>query len=355
MLKLKVAIINNGKSVNLFRTVQSTLKRNISTSVCLLQEDVPADHVENESTEPEPPKVKAKETIGFIGLGNMGHNMGMNLLKSGYNLVVYDVYPEAMEPFKSLGATAVTTPKLVAQQVTKIVTMLPSSPDVKEVYNGENGILRGVQEGSLLLDSSTIDPDVSKEMCKLAAEHKCTYMDAPVSGGVVAAKDGTLTFLVGGKESDFVVAEELLTNMAKNIVHCGGIGTGQAAKICNNMLLAISMIGTSEVMNLGTRLGLDKKMLAHILNISTGRCWSSELYNPCPGVVQGVPSSNDYQGGFGTQLMAKDLGLAQNASTATKSATPMGSLAHQLYRVMCNRGYGKLDFSSVYKFLREDL
>lgn len=320
-------------------------KKCVSTGAYLRQEE------KNEDTKTEQ---KQKETIGFIGLGNMGHHMGMNLLQKGYNLVVHDVYPEAMEPFKSMGATAVNTPKLVAQQVTKIVTMLPSSPDVLEVYNGDSGILRGIQEGTLLLDSSTIDPAVSKEMCSLAASLKATYMDAPVSGGVVAAKDGTLTFMVGGKQNDFLVAEELLSNMAKNVVHCGNVGTGQAAKICNNMLLAVSMIGTSEVMNLGTRLGIDKKMLAHILNISTGRCWSSELYNPCPGVVDGVPSSNDYQGGFGTKLMAKDLGLAQNASTATKSPTPMGSLAHQIYRVMCSKGYSNLDFSSVYKFLRED-
>lgn len=350
-----VAVCKKGVNVTyILQSLRSITKRNIATTVRLLQEEEPP--VEStEQNEEAPPKPKPKETVGFIGLGNMGHNMGMNLLKGGYNLVVYDVYPEAMEPFKALGATAVTTPRLVAQQVKKIITMLPSSPDVKEVYNGDSGTFRGLQEGTLLIDSSTIDPSVSKEMSKLANDHKGSYMDAPVSGGVVAARDATLTFMVGGKADDYALAEVLLKNMAKNVVHCGGVGTGQAAKICNNMLLAISMIGTSEVMNLGTRLGLDKKMLAHILNISTGRCWSSELYNPCPGVVEGVPSSNNYQGGFGTQLMAKDLGLAQNASTETKSATPMGSLAHQLYRVMCNRGYSKLDFSSVYKFLREDL
>lgn len=348
----KVAVFTKGTSTCILQMVQPLLKRSISTSVRLLQEQPEAaeNSQENENTEQ---KIKPKETVGFIGLGNMGNHMGMNLLKSGYNLVVYDLYPEAMEPFKSLGATAVTTPKLVAQQVKKIITMLPSSPDVKEVYSGDSGIFRGLQEGTLLIDSSTIDPSVSKEMSKLAIDHKGTYMDAPVSGGVVAARDAALTFMVGGKVDDFVIAEELLRNMAKNVVHCGAVGTGQAAKICNNMLLAISMVGTAETMNLGQELGLDKNMLAHIINMSTGRCWSSELYNPCPGVVEGVPSSNNYEGGFGTQLMAKDLGLAQNASTATKSATPMGSLAHQLYRLMCNRGYGKLDFSSIYRFLRE--
>jgi len=328
--------------------LNTAYKKHLSIGAILLQEK------DEETVSEEVSSPKPKETVGLIGLGNMGHHMGMNLLKKGYNLVVYDVYPEAMEPFKSLGATAVTTPRLVAQQVNKVITMLPSSPDVIEVYNGDSGLLRGVQEGSILIDSSTIDPAVSKDMARLATELNATYVDAPVSGGVVAAKDGSLTFMVGCKVDQYPIVEDLLNNMAKNVVHCGSVGTGQAAKICNNMLLAISMIGTSEVMNLGTRLGLDKKMLAHILNISTGRCWSSELYNPCPGVIEGVPSSNDYQGGFGTQLMAKDLGLAQNAATSTKSATPMGSLAHQMYRVMCNRGYAKKDFSSVFKFLRED-
>jgi len=338
------------KSFGLSRqAVVTSQKLSLSGTSCLCQcEQI----IQNETEKDADPK--SKETIGFIGLGNMGQHMGMNLIKNGYNLVVYDVYPEAVKPFKELGSTAAVSPKMVAEQVTKIVTMLPSSPDVMEVYNGEQGILSGVQPNTLMIDSSTIDPSVSKDVARLAANAGGIYIDAPVSGGVVAARDGALTFMVGAKREEFEIAEVLLNNMAKNVVHCGAVGTGQAAKICNNMLLAVSMIGTAEVMNMGTRLGLDKKMLAHILNISTGRCWSSELYNPCPGVVDGVPSSNDYQGGFGTQLMAKDLGLAQNASTATKSATPMGSLAHQIYRVMCNRGYAKLDFSSVYKFLRED-
>lgn len=324
-----------------------------SSSVCQCEAAPPQEEAESTPKE-ENETPQQKGTIGFIGLGNMGHHMGMNLIKDGYNLVVYDVYPEAMKPFKELGSTAVTSPRMVAEQVTKIITMLPSSPDVFEAYNGDQGILRGMQPDTLMIDSSTIDPSASKEVATIAADAGGTYIDAPVSGGVVAARDGALTFMVGAKREDFEQAEVLLTSMAKNVVHCGATGTGQAAKICNNMLLAVSMIGTAEVMNMGTRLGLDKKMLAHILNISTGRCWSSELYNPCPGVIEGVPSSNDYQGGFGTQLMTKDLGLAQNASTATKSATPMGSLAHQIYRVMCNSGYAKMDFSSVYKFLRED-
>lgn len=337
-------------------------KRSFTSGYLLCQDETNTDTT---PPPPPPPEVEEapipeeeeevpKETIGFIGLGNMGAHMAVNLMKAGYNLIVNDVYPEAMSPLKAMGAVSVTTPVQVAERTNKIITMLPSSPEVKEVYSGDLGIFRAMQEGTLLLDSSTIDPSMSKEISARAAEHGGSYMDAPVSGGVIAARDGILTFMVGGKADDYAIAKEILEPMAKTVIHCGGVGTGQAAKICNNMLLAVSMIGTAEAMNLGTRLGLDKKMLAHILNISTGRCWSSELYNPCPGVVDGVPSSNNYQGGFGTRLMAKDLGLAQNAATSTKSATPMGSLAHQTYRIMCNRGYGKLDFSSVFKYLREE-
>ena len=160
--------------------------------------------------------------------------------------------------------------------------------------------------------------------------------------------------MVGGVEEEFAAAQELLGCMGSNVVYCGAVGTGQAAKICNNLLLAISMIGTAEAMNLGIRLGLDPKLLAKILNMSSGRCWSSDTYNPVPGVVDGVPSANNYQGGFGTTLMAKDLGLAQDSATSTKSPILLGSQAHQIYRMMCAKGYSKKDFSSVFQFLQEE-
>ena len=176
----------------------------------------------------------------------------------------------------------------------------------------------------------------------------------PNHSGVGAARSGNLTFMVGGVEEEFAAAQELLGCMGSNVVYCGAVGTGQAAKICNNLLLAISMIGTAEAMNLGIRLGLDPKLLAKILNMSSGRCWSSDTYNPVPGVVDGVPSANNYQGGFGTTLMAKDLGLAQDSATSTKSPILLGSQAHQIYRMMCAKGYSKKDFSSVFQFLREE-
>ena len=178
-------------------------------------------------------------------------------------------------------------------------------------------------------------------------------MDAPVSGGVMKAKSGELSFMVGATEEEFAAAKQILTCMGTNVIHCGPVSTGQAAKICNNMLLAICMIGTSETMNLGMSLGLDPKTLAHVINTSSGSNWACSIYNPVPGVKDGTPASNGYKGGFGTALMTKDLGLVQSAATATGSPNPLGSLAHQIYRVLTNSGYAEKDFSSVYKFLSE--
>jgi len=292
--------------------------------------------------------------VGFIGLGNMGGHMARNLLSKGHSLVVYDVYPEVMAALVEAGAVATHSPGEVAEKTNRIVTMLPNSPNVVEAYLGANGILSAAKPGTLLLDSSTIDPSTSKDIATEAKKKNVVYMDAPVSGGVNVAKAGNLTFMVGGDAKDFTTAKALLECMGKNIVHCGVVGTGQAAKICNNMLLAIGMIGTSETINLGKRLGLDPKLLSQILNTSSGRCWSSEVYNPVPGLLEGVPSNNDYQGGFSTALMTKDLGLAQNAATKTTSPTPLGSMCHQIYRIMCQKGFSNKDFSYIYQFLQEN-
>ncbi|XP_017281898.1 3-hydroxyisobutyrate dehydrogenase b [Kryptolebias marmoratus] len=296
----------------------------------------------------------SKTQVGFVGLGNMGNPMAKNLLKHGYPVIATDVFPESCKEVQELGAQIVDNPAEVADKADRIITMLPSSPNVIDVYTGPNGILKKVKKGTLLIDSSTIDPAVSKETAAAAEKLGAVFMDAPVSGGVGAASSGKLTFMVGGAEEEFNAAKELLSCMGANVVYCGQVGTGQAAKICNNMLLAIGMIGTSETMNLGIRLGLDPKLLAKILNMSSGRCWSSDTYNPVPGVMEGVPSGNNYQGGFGTQLMTKDLGLAQNTATTTRTPVPLGSLAHQIYRMMCARGYANKDFSSVFQFLREE-
>uniref|UniRef100_A0AAR2KW48 3-hydroxyisobutyrate dehydrogenase n=1 Tax=Pygocentrus nattereri TaxID=42514 RepID=A0AAR2KW48_PYGNA len=296
----------------------------------------------------------SKTPVGFIGLGNMGTPMAKNLLKNGYPVIATDAFPESCKELQDSGAQILDSPAEVAEKADRIITMLPSSPNVIEVYTGSNGILKKIKKGTLLIDSSTIDPAVSKEMAVAAEKMGAVFMDAPVSGGVGAASLAKLTFLVGGVEEEFNAAQELLTCMGANVVYCGQVGSGQAAKICNIMLLAIGMIGTAETMNLGIRLGLDPKLLAKILNMSSGRCWSSDSYNPVPSVMEGVPSANNYQGGFSTTLMAKDLGLAQNTATNTRTPVLLGSLAHQVYRTMCARGYANKDFSSIFQFLREE-
>uniref|UniRef100_UPI00358E76AE 3-hydroxyisobutyrate dehydrogenase, mitochondrial-like isoform X1 n=1 Tax=Myxine glutinosa TaxID=7769 RepID=UPI00358E76AE len=296
----------------------------------------------------------SKTPVGFVGLGNMGKPMAQNLLKNGYPVVATDIFPDACKELQDSGAQIMDSPVEVAERTDRIITMLPSSPNVIDVFTGPTGILKKVKKGSLLIDSSTIDPMVSKEMAKAAEREGAVFMDAPVSGGVGAARSAKLTFMVGGLKDEFHAAKELLACMGATVLYCGEVGTGQAAKICNNMLLGISMIGTAETMNLGIRLGLDPKLLAQVLNTSSGRCWSSDTYNPVPGVMQGVPSDNNYQGGFVTSLMAKDFGLAQDAATATKSPVFLGSVAHQMYRIMCSRGYSLKDFSSVFQFLREE-
>ncbi|ELR23250.1 3hydroxyisobutyrate dehydrogenase [Acanthamoeba castellanii str. Neff] len=294
-----------------------------------------------------------KKPVGFIGLGNMGGFMAQNILKAGYPLVVFDVNKGAVERLTSQGAKAAATPREVASQVHQLVTMLPSSPHVQEVYTSENGIFNGIKEGSLLIDASTIEPAVARGVIAKAAEHKVTMVDAPVSGGVGGAEKGTLTFMVGGSQEEFDRAKPLLSVMGKNIVLCGGAGSGQAVKICNNLVLAISMIGVSEGMNLGVKLGLEPKILAGIFNTSSARCWSSDTYNPVPGVMEGVPASRGYTGGFGVDLMAKDVSLAINAAHGVKAPIPLGAVALQVYNMISTQGGGGKDFSSVFEFFNK--
>merc|ERR1719397_1465760 len=288
----------------------------------------------------------ANNTVGFIGLGNMGKGMAENLVTKGHAVLAYDVTAEAVSDIVGKGAQGASGPAQVAAGSERVVTMLPNNAIVETVYKE---VLDNARSGSLLIDCSTVDPALSKQLSQEAQAKGCQFVDAPVSGGINAASAGTLTFMVGAEtEETFAAAEVLLKNMGAKITHCGGV-----VKICNNLLLAISMIGTSEAMNLGIKLGLDPKLLASIMGSATGRCWSVDTYNPCPGVLDNVPSSNEYRGGFGTALMTKDLGLAQDAATRTKAATPLGSVAHQMYRVMCNTGYAEKDFSSAFQFLRE--
>ncbi|KAJ9582887.1 hypothetical protein L9F63_022766, partial [Diploptera punctata] len=313
-------------------------------------------------------ETKSSTTIGFIGLGNMGCPMARNIIakvlylftyslilrnREGHNVVVYDIRQECVTELAEEGATTASSPLQVASEVQYLITMLPDNATVRETYQGDNGILKSVKKGTMLIDSSTIDPELSKYVGKLAEEKGAIFFDAPVSGGVNAAREAKLTFMVGGPEKYFPTAQDLLFTTGARIVHCGSVGSGQTAKLCNNMLLAVSMIGTAEAMNLGIRLGLDPKLLMSVFNSSTGRCWSSELYNPVPGTMENVPSCNNYEGGFLTRLMFKDLTLAQDMAARTTTKTPLGSSAHKVYSKMLNNGFAEKDFSSVYQFLKQ--
>ncbi|CAI2177017.1 3836_t:CDS:2 [Funneliformis geosporum] len=284
--------------------------------------------------------------------------------KSNSPLIIYDINKIALEKFTFLHETTLSdrliihaqTPIEVARRSSTIITMLPSSPHVKKVYlETKDSLIHGIDENSFLIDSSTIDQNVSKEVSKKIIEKGARAVDAPVSGGIVGAEAANLSFMVGASTlEDFNRAKPYLSHMGKNIIHCGGLGAGQIAKICNNMLLAITMIGVAETMNLGVKLGIDPKLLANILNTSSGRCWSSDTYNPCPGVLPNVPSSKNYEGGFNNSLMAKDMKLAVNAANDAKVSVILGAIAQQLYSLLSNTaGYEKKDFSSIYRWLND--
>lgn len=293
--------------------------------------------------------------IGFIGLGNMGAPMAHNLLKAGHQLSVFDLNAAAVENLVGAGALPVDSPSAIAQgNAELIITMLPAAAHVKSVYLGENGLIASSRAGVMLIDCSTIDPHSAREVAKAAAEHGNPMLDAPVSGGTGGAAAGTLTFMVGGSDADFDRAQPILAAMGKNIVHCGAAGNGQVAKVANNMLLGISMIGVAEAMALGVALGMDAKTLAGVINTSSGRCWSSDTYNPFPGVLDNVPASRGYSGGFGSDLMLKDLGLAGDAAKSVRQPVYLGALAQQLYQTVSSKGDGKLDFSAVIKLYRKD-
>src|SRR5258706_2954784 len=237
--------------------------------------------------------------IGFIGLGHMGNPMARNLLKHGHALKIYDVVPDLVKKLATEGCEVATSSAECARGVELVITMLPSSPHVRSVYLGEYGVLKGAAPGTPLIDSSTIDPLTSREVAMDAKAKGCPMVDAPVSGGVGGAEAGTLTFMVGGEMRDFEAAKPVLQAMGKNIVHCGGIGNGQVAKICNNMMLAIEMIATSEGMTLAANLGMDPKVFASGVKTSGGRCWSSDTYNHYPVVVPSLPAARGHTARFG--------------------------------------------------------
>ena len=263
--------------------------------------------------------------------------------------------PAAVDELVAAGAQSASTPAELVSKVGDggvVVTMLPSNPHVISVYCGADGILETLTPGTLCIDSSTITPGTSSEVDVAVRAKSGRFIDAPVSGGVGGAESGGLTFMVGGSNEDVAAATPYLDKMGTTIHHCGGVGAGEAAKICNNMVLGVSMAAVSEAMNLGDKLGIDAKVLAKVINSSSGRCWSSEIYNPYPGVVETAPASRDYTGGFGAALMKKDLGLAADAASAVNEPLPIGSLAFQLYSLMCANGGAEKDFSAMIQFLQ---
>jgi 3-hydroxyisobutyrate dehydrogenase len=291
--------------------------------------------------------------VGFIGLGNMGGPMAKNLVKAGHQVTVFDLSSDAMAELAQAGAATTNDINTVCAGADFVVSMLPAGKHVKAIYCGDEGLHNHLAKNTLVIDCSTIDAESAQFVGQSLAEHGISFVDAPVSGGVAGAAAGTLTFIVGGDKAHFDKAHTLLTNMGKNIYHAGEVGAGQVAKICNNMLLSILMAGTSEALQMGIDHGLDPKVLSEIMLNSSGRNWTLELYNPCPDVLENVPSSNNYQPGFMVDLMAKDLGLAQQAAQQTNSATPLGSMAKNLYNLMQNQGKGAEDFSAIFKLYSE--
>lgn len=289
-------------------------------------------------------------TITFIGLGNMGGPMASNLLKAGHDVTVFDLSDDAVRTLVGEGAKTAATAQEASKSADCVISMLPAGRHVEAVYLGDNGLLASLSSKTLVIDSSTIAPETSRKVAEAAVEKNITFMDAPVSGGVGGAKAGALTFICGGDKAAFDQAKPILEGMGKNIFHAGPHGAGQTAKICNNMLLAILMSGTSEALALGVKNGLDPAVLSEIMKQSSGGNWALNVYNPWPGVMEAAPASREYQGGFLVDLMNKDLGLAMDNAVQNHAAVPMGSLARNLFELHASQGNGALDFSSIQRF-----
>lgn len=290
--------------------------------------------------------------IGFIGLGNMGGPMARNLLKAGHEVKGFDLSWQAVKAFRDAGGAPAAAVADVAADVDIVVTMLPAGRHVRDVYTGEGGVLSVASSGTLLIDSSTIDVASARDVARAAVDAGMPMVDAPVSGGVTGAQAATLTFMVGGTDEAFAQAGPVLELMGGNIVHAGGAGNGQAAKICNNMILGISMIGVSEAFVLAEKLGLDHHKLFDISSTASGQCWSLTTYCPVPGPVPASPANRDYAAGFTAGMMLKDLKLAQDAAQNNGAATPLGAQAGALYSLFAASGHEDMDFSGIIKFLR---
>ncbi|MGO1540166.1 MAG: 3-hydroxyisobutyrate dehydrogenase [Luteimonas sp.] len=285
--------------------------------------------------------------IAFIGLGNMGGPMAASLLRAGHALRVFDLVPAAVEAAVAAGASAAASAAEAVADAEAVVSMLPASRHVEGLYLGGDGLLAKIPDGTLVIDCSTIAPASAKKVAEAAAARGLEMIDAPVSGGTAGAVAGTLTFIVGGGDAALGRARPVLEAMGSNIFHMGEAGAGQVAKLCNNMALGAIMAVTGEAIALGVAHGLDPKVLSQMMAVSTSRSWATEVCNPWPGVLENAPASRGYAGGFGNDLMLKDLGLAAEAAMGVGASIPLGDLARNLYALNSAAGNGGLDFSSV--------
>jgi 3-hydroxyisobutyrate dehydrogenase len=290
--------------------------------------------------------------VGFIGLGNMGMPMAQNLLKAAYEVTGFDLNAQATELLAANGGTSANSVADACKAAEVVITMLPAGEQVRDVYLGADGVLASVAPGTLLIDSSTIDVQTARDVAQAAQDKGLAMADAPVSGGVTGAEAATLTFMVGGSDDAFERARPVLEKMGKTIVHAGGPGNGQAAKICNNMILGASMIVVCEAFLLAEKLGLDAQKLFDISSKSSGQCWSMTSYCPVPGPVPASPANRDYKAGFTAAMMLKDLKLAQTAARATHATTPLGAGAAAVYDRFVESGGGSVDFSGIIRYLR---
>ena len=289
--------------------------------------------------------------IAYIGLGNMGLPMAHNLIKAGFQVKGFDLSANALKAFATAGGSPCINAADTLEGADVVVTMLPASQHVRSLWLGDSGLLRCLRPGTLLIDSSTIAATAAREVASAAANLGIVMFDAPVSGGTAAAEAGTLTFMVGGTSEQLERARPVLESMGQRVLHAGAIGAGQVAKACNNMLLGIILAGSSEALQLGIAHGLDPKVLSEIISVSTGANWVLSHYNPCPGTLDTAPSARGYTGGFATDLMLKDLGLAVEAATGTGAIVPLGSSARNLFAMHSAAGQGRLDCSSVFQLL----
>lgn len=290
-------------------------------------------------------------TIGFIGLGHMGNPMVHNLAKAGYTVYVYDVVAQAVQAVAKEGVMAAESLAMLAEQAEVIITSVQTGQQVAGICLAEDGIFSHLKSGQLYIDCSSIDITTTRSLHEEASKRGIAMLDAPVSGGVAGAQAGSLTFMVGGSEANFQLAHPILAAMGKKIIHAGSPGSGQAAKICNNLLLGISMVGVCEAFSLADKLGLDAKKFFEISSNASGQCWAMTSYCPVPGVIENVPANHDYAPGFMAKMMLKDLRLAHHAAEAANAAIPLGAATTELYELFNNQGFGELDFSGIINFI----